>query len=213
MDTKGRVVIAANAFGNVDSDNDVSMHGSFAKTLKENFARLKWFKNHNRNELVGVPIEGSETADYLQIVGQINLQKEMSRDLYEDYKLYAEFGKSLEHSIGVDAVKYVIDQDIRKVSEWKLWEFSTLTSWGANEKTPLLALKQTKPTESVEWLETILRKGNYTDERFIEIEKSLDILKSLVEPEQTTTTQRNQPITISDFADISTTFLKNLQTA
>ncbi len=42
VDQKGRVLVAANAIGNVDSDNDRSMNGSFNKTIKENFNRVKW---------------------------------------------------------------------------------------------------------------------------------------------------------------------------
>ncbi len=210
VDHTGRIVVAANAFGNVDSDQDVSMRGSFSKTLKENFNRLRWFLNHVRTQLLGVPLEGVETENYLQITGQINLNKQIGRDTFEDYKLYAEYGKSLEHSIGVDAIKYQDDQGIRKVSEWKLWEYSTLTSWGANERTPMIALKEQNPVGTIDWLELILRKGNYSDEKFMAIETQLENLKSLLEPEQTT--QEMQPIGLIDMADISTTFLKSLQT-
>lgn len=37
IDAKGRVLVAANALGNVDADKDISMEGSFVKTLKDNF--------------------------------------------------------------------------------------------------------------------------------------------------------------------------------
>ena len=33
--------------------------------------------------------------------GELNMKKEVSRDTYEDYKLYAEHGRTLEHSVGV----------------------------------------------------------------------------------------------------------------
>jgi HK97 family phage prohead protease len=208
VDKQGRIVVAANAFGNVDSDSDVSMTGSFTKTIKENFTRLRWFLNHDRTKLLGVPLEGIETPQYLQITGQLNLNKEIGRDIYEDYKLYAEYGKSLEHSIGVDPIKYQDDQGIRKVTEWKLWEYSTLTSWGANERTPMINLKNHNPAATIDWLELILKKGNYTDEKCIAIETQLESLKSLVEPEQPT--PYKEPIQISDLADISTSFINSL---
>ena len=102
VDEKGRVVICVNAFGNEDTDGDISVQGSFTKTLKENFARVKWYLNHNQNILLGVPIEGFEDANYLKMTAQFNMNKQISRETYEDYKLYAEYGKTLEHSIGVD---------------------------------------------------------------------------------------------------------------
>ena len=60
LDTKGRVLIAVNAFGNTDSDGDISAPGSFKKTLKENFNRVRWFLNHDTTILLGVPIKGYE---------------------------------------------------------------------------------------------------------------------------------------------------------
>lgn len=202
IDGKGRVLVAANALGNVDSDKDMSMEGSFVKTLKDNFARLKWFLNHDRNLLLGVPIEGKEKFPYLEMLGQLNMQKELSRDTYEDYKLYAEYGKSLEHSIGVEAIKQAEKDGVRRVHEWKLWEYSTLTAWGANENTPLLGIKEEKDPDSlIDWLELKLKKGNYTDERFLEIEKQLYLLRSLcTEPGSilADTTQKTKPNVTKD---------------
>ena len=209
LDQKGRVVVAANAFGNVDSQKDVSMPGSFSKTIKENFARLKWFLNHDTNLLLAVPIDAVETRDFLQVTGQINMDKAIGRDTYADYKLYAEYGKSLEHSIGVDCIKSIDDQGVRKVTEWKWWELSTLTSWGANERTPMLEIKANDPLKAVEWMTLQMKKGDYTDERFTEIDKALNILlKSLVEPDKSTLD--SQPIAMADLADISTEFINSL---
>jgi HK97 family phage prohead protease len=188
VDEKGRVLVAANAIGNIDSDEDRSMPGSFTKTLKENFNRLKWFLNHDTTKLLGVPVEGSESGNALRMLGQLNMKKQLSQDTYEDYKLYAEYGKSLEHSIGVEAVKKEIKDGVRNVFEWKLWEYSTLTAWGSNSQTPLLGIKSDKDIiETIDWLNIKLKKGNYTDEKFSQIEKQLMQLKSLlIEPDSTT---------------------------
>lgn len=202
VDEKGRVLVAANAIGNIDNDKDRSMDGSFNKTLKENFPRLKWFLNHDRTLLLGVPVEGKQNSGYLELLGQLNMKKQLSKDVYEDYKLYAEYGRSLEHSIGVDALKYAQKGDIREVTEWKLWEYSTLTSWGANEDTPMLGIKSIKEVpEAIDWLQLKLRKGNYTDEKFTEIEKNLNILRSLcAEPEiSTQVIQPNYTETVRNF--------------
>ena len=183
VDGKGRVLVAANAIGNIDSDSDISLDGSFTKTLSEHFKRVKWLLNHG-DILLGVPVEGTQHGKYLQMLGQLNMDKEVSRDVYSDYKLYAEYGKTLEHSIGVNAIKWEMKNDVRQVSEWKLWEYSTLTKWGANPDTPMLGMKSAKDfSEAVDWLDTMLRKGDYTDERFKQIEEQLGRLKSLMAAE------------------------------
>lgn len=209
IDAQGRIVVAANAFGNIDSDRDISMPGSFDVTIKNNFNRLRWFLNHDRTQLLGVPLQATPTKEYLQVVGQINLQKQIGRDTYEDYKLFADNGKSLEHSIGVDAIKYFEDRDnnVRKVTEWKWWEYSTLTSWGANENTPLLSIKSASPMQALDLFELRLEKGNYSDETFITIEQSIKRLKSLIAAQKVAA----QPVSADVLAGVSAQFLKSLQ--
>lgn len=202
IDEKGIVIVAANAIGNVDSDKDMSIDGSFDKTLSEGFKRLKWFLNHDRNLLLGVPIEGKQSGKYLEMKGQLNLKKQIAKDTYEDYKLYAEHGKTLEHSIGVEAVKWEQQGDTRMVKEWKLWEYSTLTSWGANEDTPMLGIKSADSIiEAIDWLNVMLKKGNYSDEKFLQIEEKINSLKSLF-TEPVVTTQVKEPS--RDWSSITT---------
>lgn len=93
-EAKGIVTVAVNGIGIVDSQNDISMPGSFNKTLKENIARMKWFLNHDTTQLLGVPLEGEERDGNLVMVGQLNLAKQIGRDTLEDYKLYAAAGRS-----------------------------------------------------------------------------------------------------------------------
>jgi HK97 family phage prohead protease len=196
VDRKGRVLVAANAIGNVDSDNDRSMNGSFNKTIKENFSRVKWFLNHDTRMLLGVPIEAKERSAYLQVLGQLNMNKEISRDIYEDYKLYAEHGRTLEHSIGVEAKKFKMVDNVREIIEWMWWEYSTLTSWGANSDTPLLDIKSAPSVyDEIQWQEQRLKKGKYSDKKFKEIDLYLSKLKRSLsrEPDFKSTTYLNKP--------------------
>ena len=188
LNQKGMVKIAVNAFGNTDSDGDVSLPGSFRKTLKEHFGRVRWFLNHDTTKLLGVPIKGYEEGDHLVMEAQFNLAKQIAVDTYEDYKLYQEHGKSLEHSIGVNAVKYAIDQNTgtREVSEWKLWEFSTLTHWGANDNTPLLGIKSMDDLQKL--LEKMGNNSRYSDERKQNIEQTQKAL--FIEPSRVTLDQK-----------------------
>jgi HK97 family phage prohead protease len=215
LDQKGRVLIAVNAFNNVDSDGDISAPGSFKKTLKESFDRVRWFLNHDITLLLGVPVKGYEDAGYLKMEAQFNLEKQIAKDTYEDYKLYQEYGKSLEHSVGLQAIKYTIDQDkqTRTITEWKLWEFSTLTAWGANENTPLLGIKSAGDLlkdltdDQVREVLNKMNNGNYSDAR----KKAADqAYKSLfVEPSRYTLDERADMRTILKLIHIDTNIQRN----
>jgi len=185
---EGIVTIYINSFDNEDSDGDISMQGSFKRTFKNNIHRIKHLLNHDIYQLIGVPIELFEDDFGAIARSQLNMKKELGRDVFEDYRLYAEHGKSLEHSVRVQAVKRDSD-DERKVLEWKLWEYSTLYGWGANELTPLIDIKDCVPgytgmqctNESLLGdLEMMLRKGNYTENRARQIEEKYNQLKNLL---------------------------------
>lgn len=183
VDDKGIVVVAANAFGNEDSQGDISVNGSYVKTIQERFNRLKWYKNHKQDELLGVPMAATETDRHLVVTGKLNLNKQISRDIYEDYKLYASEGKSLEHSVGVIAVKRD-PQDKRRVTEWKWLEYSTLTNWGSNPDTPMLFIKSdTDLMEQILFLEKSLRIANYSDEKGKQVEQHILQIKALISNE------------------------------
>ena len=181
IDEKGKVVVAANAIGNEDADHDISMPGSFNKTLKNDFNRLRWFLNHDTSILLGVPIEGKEEDSVLKITSQFNMKKQVSLDTYEDYKLYASFGKSLEHSIGVKDIKRD-KEDSRKVMEWHLFEFSTLTSWGANPLTPMLEIKSMSIDEAQQRIKMLEKGfyGKYSEARLKAMERTLGMIKKAV---------------------------------
>ena len=83
---KGIVINYDNAFDKLDSDGDISRKGAFAKTLKENVTRAKWFMNHDSSLLLGVPfIEGTKEDEVgLLSYNHINLKKEIGRDILSD---------------------------------------------------------------------------------------------------------------------------------
>lgn len=181
VDDKGRVLVAINAIGNEDSDGDISLPGSFNNTLKMNFDRLKWFLNHNQHLLLGVPIEGVEENDLVKMSAQFNMKKQISLDTYEDYKLYAEYGKTLEHSVGVNAVRRN-KSNVKEVEEWEMWEFSTLTNWGANPNTPLLDIKgmdKGEVQDHIKFLEKALSM-KYSDEKLQGLERSMNLIRKAI---------------------------------
>lgn len=182
VDDSGIVTVAVAAFGNTDSQNDISEKGSFTKTLKENRKRFKHFLNHNQDFLVGCPLDAWEDAQHLVFKSEINLDTELGRDVFSNYKLYHKNGLTLEHSIGVEDVKRD-PFDRRKVLEWRLWEFSTLYSWGANERTPLLDLKALQfdrsPETAIGFLKDALRL-KFSDSKLRQYEQYLHLVEKAV---------------------------------
>lgn len=180
---KGVVTIAVNAFNNQDADGDISANGSFANTLKNDFNRSRWFLNHNKNILLGLPLSGYESDTHLVMKAKFNLDKEIGRDTYSDYKLYQEGGRTLEHSIGVIPVKRN-SSNKSIVEEWKLLEFSTLTSWGANPDTYLIDIKQLKenPKDVLNWL--IKSMGyDYSDARLNQLDHNKTMIEKAINGE------------------------------
>ena len=179
---KGIVTLAVNIIGVVDSQKDMSMPGCFNQACKpENFQRVKHLYNHDTTQLLGCPLEGKEENGALVVTSQLNLKKQLGRDVLADYLLYAENGKTLEHSIGVSAVKgkYTYDNGIRKVNEWKLYEFSTLAFLGACPGTGLLNVKNATPDEvrtAIEFIEKAMRQHGYSDERLKAYDEEMAML-------------------------------------
>ncbi len=182
VDEKGIVTVAVNGIGVEDTQRDISMPGSFNKTLKENIGRMRWFLNHRTDQLLGVPLSGKEEANNLLMTGKINLEKQIGRDTLADYKLYAENGRTLEHSIGVQAIKRD-EADPRKVLEWRMMEYSTLTSWGSNPQTFLVNIKSAtadQVKEAVNFIRKAFVQHGYSDERLKGYDMELNLLlKSL----------------------------------
>jgi len=149
-DAKGVVIAYASVYNNIDADREVIMQGAFTKTIQENKKRIRVLKDHNPTIGLGVPLEINGQDPYgLLTTTQFNLKKEVSRDMYEDIKLFLANGLNAELSIGFQTIKSVeeqIDEDneIEKITEVKLWEYSFLSNWAANEKAIVQNVKNKK---------------------------------------------------------------------
>ena len=172
-ESKGIVQIYVNSYNIEDSDGDISVKGSFKKTIKENMSRIKHLLNHDMLHLLGLPIKMVEDDFGLLVTSQMNLKKQSVRDVYEDYKLFKEHDRTLEHSVRVNPIKRDPNNE-KMVTEWLLWEYSTLYGWGANSETPLVNIK------SFDELELMVNDGNYSDEKSKHIEYLYEKLKALL---------------------------------
>ena len=194
---EGIVSIYVNGFGNVDSDNDISEPGSFDKTIRENFKRIKHLKDHDRTICLGIPIEIKSDNFGLLVRSKMNLQKQIVKDVFEDYKFMAENERTLEHSIGYRVIKaYWEDPEkpynsVRHITEYKLLEYSTLSFLGANENTPCVGIKGDMSVlqDDIKLLNDML-KGQYSDEKLQQIETKIkDIQTGITEMKSLTAEQ------------------------
>lgn len=179
---KGIVTILANGLEIEDYQGDISCKGSFKKTLNDfNSGKRTIFhyKNHVSNDTVGFITKGEETGSDLVVTSQLNLNKQIGLETFEDYKLAQELGKNIEHSIGVYAVKRD-KEDKRRVLEWHLEEVSTLTKRGANPSTGFIDLKaidaELNPIQAIAYLKEVLNK-RYPDDKLKTFENQLILLE------------------------------------
>jgi|APGre2960657404_1045060.scaffolds.fasta_scaffold22396_2 HK97 family phage prohead protease len=180
-DAKGVIIAYASVYNNIDSDREVIMPGAFTKTVNENYKRIRVLKDHNPTIGLGVPLAINTSDSYgLLTTTQFNLKKEVSRDMYEDIKLFLANGLNAELSIGFQTVKSIeerVDEEneIEKITEVKLWEYSFLSNWAANERALVQSVKQMNNTDFIELLVKMYNLP-YSDERLKSVE---NILKSL----------------------------------
>lgn len=192
---KGIVTIAVNGIGVEDSQKETSASGSFNKTINEFFLkRGKHLLDHDKTKLIGCPIEAKEENYNLVVVSKMNLNKQIAKETFEDYKLYASCGKTLEHSIGVKAIRRDKDNP-GLVLEWFLGEVSTLQAWGANPQTFLVGIKsddsldtqRSKLTASLELIQKALTM-RYSDERLNDLDMKLGFITKALTGESTMVT-------------------------
>ncbi|WBA43174.1 HK97 family phage prohead protease [Hymenobacter canadensis] len=198
----------AAAFGSVDSHGDIIQKGAFAKTIKENYKRVKYLWNHNSTLLpVGV-IQGLEEDDFgLKVTASI-LETTMGNDLLECYQKRA----VTEHSIGFYTINKKSDKEGHRIlTEVQLLECSAVL-WGSNENTPLVDIKSDELVSLVESIDKRSHKlyksiaaGNLSEEacqllalEHAHIHKAMtDLLNSSLttppEPEEETTLEAPEP--------------------
>lgn len=193
-ESKGIVIAYANTYGNKDSDGDISAKGSFTKTVSENYKRIRVLKDHNPTISLGIPVKiDSDDSFGLLTTTKFNLKKQVSQDMFSDIKLMHENDLNAELSIGYQVIKR--DQkDKSIITEYKLMEYSFLSSWAANELSTVQDIKSIKSHYGVIELLTKMYGLDYSDQRLKQIET---LLKSLSEKEPVKdTTLIDEPISI-----------------
>ena len=192
-DKQGIVEFYFASFNTLDSDGDIIAEGAYKKTLEETKEnshrnRIKHFKNHNPEQVVGVIKEF-----YTDDKGVIAVSQLVKTTLGKDTLIEYESGIITEHSQGFQIVQEEKDnmEGVNIIKEIKLWEVSSLTHWGANKNTPVVGVKSEKDILSLmQKMNQILSSSNISDERGEELLKAYnelgETLKSLQKPLQDT---------------------------
>lgn len=192
---EGIVKAYANVYNVEDSDGDISAPNSFVKTVKENYKRIRVLKDHNSTIGLGVPLELDPNDPIgLMTTTKFNLNKEVSRDMFSDIQLMKENGLNAELSIGYQVTKRN-KSNSKIIDEYKLFEYSFLTSWAANEMSTVQDIKSVKSHYAVMELLTKAYNLPYSDTRLQQIET---ILKSLTKEPSETDTPQIEPTEISN---------------
>jgi hypothetical protein len=129
------------AFNIKDADGDVIHKGAFERSIGDWMpkGRIKHLLNHDPSKPLGKLLELKEDDYGLFYRSQIG-----KHDLGMDFIKMVESDLIKEHSIGFNDLT---PTDKRKgegannITNVKLYEGSSLTSWGANEFTPLIEMK------------------------------------------------------------------------
>jgi len=186
MDMKEGIVTGyAASFDTLDADRDIIMQGAFSKTIKEQGPkstqpRIKHLLNHNTSQPIGNPLSLMEDAKGLLYESKVG-----SNSIAQDFLKMVDSGLITEHSIGFSTVRKTItnpDADWREqttqIHEVKLYEFSSLTAWGANQNTPLIGVKSLKTVEDrIANLIKAIDGGTFTDTTFIFLQDELLFLQ------------------------------------
>lgn len=163
----------AAVFGNVDAGGDVIERGAFAKTIKDDFDRIKILALHDNYDLpIGKPIELREDEKGLYIRGKIS-DTQKGRDIQTLLK----DGVLTEMSIGYDTVDFDYDGErgIRHLREVKLWEVSVVT-WAMNDQAKIDEVKSL-----AENLKTEVKSGKISRSKLDSLKPFISVLRELVE--------------------------------
>ncbi len=189
----------ANVYNVKDSDGDISLPGSFSKTVAERAKKIKIFKNHTP-QLVGVPLELDIADPYgLGLTAKMLMDTDAGRDTFHEVKFLHENGFESGMSIGGWIIKRN-PKNKAEVVEYKLKEISVLTTEEpANQLSLVNAVKAvkelTEPTQEEFW--NIIEKAynaKFSDNILKSLEKFLTLKDN--EPDQldADTTQAVEPL-------------------
>ena len=146
IEKEGIVIISIAGLDNKDADGDIIRKGAFNKSILERMKKIYHLVDHQWSfqKMIGTPLKIYEQENKLIAQSKLNLNTQLGRDMYEQYKFFADNGRSFEHSVGfaVPEGKQGFDEELKAniIKEVKLFEYSTVLL-GANPNTEIIDIK------------------------------------------------------------------------
>lgn len=181
---QGIVIFYTSAFNNKDSDGDIITKGAFSKSLNEGFNRFRHLKNHYIP--VGLPIKDETYEDDygLRVGSKLFKGIQDADELLIQYETYAEMGNAMEHSFGYETLREDFDKEKNAniLKELKIWEFTTMTTWGANQNALQVGLKNMNPLILIRELKVLRKmiKGDFKDSRLEQYENKINEIELIL---------------------------------
>jgi HK97 family phage prohead protease len=121
VDESGKFTGVGATYGNVDLGGDRIMPGAFTRTLAgSKVLPLLW--QHQPDNPIG-SVKVTDSSQGLQVEGQLELADPTGQKAYR----FLKSGIIRGLSIGYEAVKSAFVDDVRELTELKLWELSVVT--------------------------------------------------------------------------------------
>lgn len=201
---KGIVTIQITQFDKYDSDNDRLLKGALTKTWNEGQQVHLVDHKMGMSTYVGLPLTKDPVTGIIE--SQLNLNKQIGIDLFEDYKFSQEHGRSLQHSHGFIAIKNKYKENEKggyDFSEIKQYEYSTVI-FGAVSDTPAHQVKSIDSlSQDIIDLEFKLKHMNYSDEKCLLLEQKLNELKNIIKEPQSHSKGKDQKAVFDTFKAIN----------
>jgi HK97 family phage prohead protease len=178
-ESKGLVKAYFSKFGNVDSYKEITAESAFNKSMLEGIGRIKHFKNHDKNIAIGKIQEIGKEDGHAYFVSKLS-QNTAGKDAMIEYK----DGLITEHSYGYDVINHMMKDNIKVLTEVKLWEVSSLTGWGANSETPMVWMKSLQTEDdivkAIEMLEKAISITAFSDEYILKCYEKITFFNDLL---------------------------------
>lgn len=180
----------------LDVDDDIMMPGAFKKTLKENKGKVYLLHEHNPAARLGVVYLEEDDKGLNVTKGIFNLAKQLSVDVWNDLRFYANEGLKLGLSIGftIPKSKFKIEtlngKVVRRIFEVNLFETSLVT-FPANP-TAVVSNIKSKLSENLSDEELVIMVKNLAQTYGADKIKSLlatEADKAIAVPQEHTTEQ------------------------
>lgn len=178
LDEKSRVVTGyLSSFDNIDSDKDIILKGAFAKSITENFEKLRFLHQHQWSQPLAKFSVLKEDSFGLYFETTPIPETTLGNDTITLYKS----GIYDEHSIGFQVIKadYDSNTQIRNIKEVKLYEGSVVTL-GANSNTPFMGFKGASVDQIEEEQDKIIhviKKGGISPDMALRLEFAIKMLR------------------------------------